>query len=349
MTIRIEDVLQRATEVNASDILITTGMPPILLIDDAMRRMGQAGLTEEETQSIVYSLLESEQIARFERERELDYSLTFREHRFRGNAFWQRGAVATALRLIPRKIPEPAALGLPPVASELAERTQGLILITGPTGHGKSTTQASLIDHINRNHHRHIITIEDPIEFVHGNRKSIIEQRELGTDTLSFPDALKHALRQAPHVILVGEMRDIETMAAALTAAETGHLVFATLHTNDAVQSVDRIIDAFPPYQQNQIRVQLSASLLAVIGQRLLPSPDGKGRVLAYEVLRNTSAVANLIRDNKTAQIGAIIDTQGRVGMVSMDATIKRLYLEGRIEEGVARRNMRHPEILFGG
>ncbi len=348
MTIRIEDVLQRATEVGASDILITAGMPPILLIDDGMRRMGQSGLTEEETQTIVYSLLESQQVARFERERELDYSITFRKHRFRGNAFWQRGAVATALRLIPREIPEPDALGLPPVAKELADRPQGLILITGPTGHGKSTTQASLVDHINRNHHRHIITIEDPIEFLHRNQKSVIEQREVGSDTLSFPDALKHTLRQAPHVILVGEMRDIETMAAALTAAETGHLVFATLHTNDAVQSIDRIIDAFPPYQQNQIRVQLSSALLAVISQRLLPAADGKGRTLAYEVMRNTNAVANLIRENKTAQIGAVIDTQGRMGMVSMDATVKRLYLEGRIAEGVARRSMHHPELLFG-
>lgn len=345
----IDVILERAKKEQVSDILITAGMPPMFIIQGEIRQLGAECLSARETRELVYSLIDDYQKARFERELELDFSLTYKgTARFRGNAFWQRGSVGAALRLIPNKIPSFASLGLPLVVREFAETSRGLILITGPTGHGKSTTQAAMIDHINRTRSRHIVTVEDPIEFVHTNLKSVIEQREVGTDTTSFASALRHVLRQAPHVILVGEMRDLETIGTALTAAETGHLVLATLHTNGAPQTIDRIIDVFPPQQQNQIRTQISSSLLGVIAQRLLPAREENHRVLACEVMRNTTAIANLIREGKTAQMPSIIETQSRVGMVSLDASIKQLFLDGRISEDTARSAMRHPQVLFG-
>lgn len=346
----IELVLERAVRENASDILLTAGMPPMLLINGKLRHLGQRGMPENEVRELLYGLLERDQIARFERERELDFSVGFGETaRFRGNAFWQRGAPGCALRLVPTAIPPMESLGLPPIIRELAEAAQGLVLVTGPTGHGKSTTQAAMIDHVNRTRACHIVTVEDPIEFLHANQRSVIEQREVGSDTLSFASALRHALRQAPHVILVGEVRDLETIATALTAAETGHLVLSTLHTNNAPQAVHRVIDVFPPHQQNQVRAQLASTLLAVVAQRLLPSKDGgERRVVAAEILVNTPAIANLIRENKVQQIDSIMETQGKQGMVSMDAAVKRLFLEGRITEETARRHMRFPQSLFG-
>ncbi len=338
-------VLARAGKENASDVLLTTGKPPVLIVSGRMNQLGNEPLHAEATRAWVHSMLNSDQIAAFEESRELDFSVTHGELRFRGNAFFQRGAVGAALRLVPNHIPALFELGLPPIVEELAEKRQGLILTTGPTGHGKSTTQAAVIDHINQTRSEHIVTIEDPIEFLHQNNKCVIEQREVGSDTRSFPTALRHVLRQAPNVILVGEMRDLETISTALTAAETGHLVLATLHTNDAPQSIDRVIDVFPPHQQNQVRAQLSASLLAIVAQRLLPGLDG-GRVLACEVLLNTSAVANLIREHKIAQIPGILEAGGKYGMITMDASIKKLYLEGFIGEDVARAAMKHPQKL---
>ncbi len=349
MPLQIEKILERAAREKASDIIVTANIPPLLMINGNIHRMGNRLLSAEDTQRLVYSLLSKNQIAKFELERDLDFSITYQdEYRFRGNCFWQLGAVGTVLRLVPRDIPPLESLGLPPVIRELAEANQGLVLISGPTGHGKSTTQAAMIDHINKTRSRHIITVEDPIEFLHTNRKSVIEQREVGTDTLSFAAALRHVLRQAPHVILVGEMRDLETIAAALTAAETGHLVISTLHTNDAAQSIDRVIDVFPPYQQNQIRAQLAACLLGIVSQRLLPRADNSGRIVAYEILRNTPAVSNLIRESKGMMIQGIIETNAKIGMISMDATLKNLYLSGQITEDVARKNMKHPQTLFG-
>ena len=349
MPLKIEKILERAAREKASDIIITTNMPALLLINGAIHRLGDRLLTSDDTQRLVYSLLEKSQIAKFELERELDFSITYQDNfRFRGNCFWQMGGVGTVLRLVPTQIPPLDILGLPPVVRELAESNQGLVMVTGPTGHGKSTTQAAMIDHINRTRSCHIITVEDPIEFLHTSRKSVIEQREVGTDTLSFGAALRHVLRQAPHVILVGEMRDLETIAAALTAAETGHLVISTLHTNDAGQSIDRVIDVFPPHQQNQIRMQLAACLRGVVAQRLLSRADNSGRIVACEILRNTPAVSNLIRESKGMMIQGIIETNAKIGMVSMDAALKNLYLSGQITEETARRHMKHPKTLFG-
>ncbi len=350
MTTGIDGILKKAAKRSASDIIITAGSPPLILKEGKMVHVSKDPMTEEQARDMVYELLSTDQVAQFERERELDFGITYQDtYRFRGNAFWQRGAVGAALRLVPTKVPAMETLHLPNVMREFADAPQGLLLVTGPTGHGKSTTQAAMIDYINRNRQCHIVTIEDPIEFVHSNVKSVIEQREVGFDTLTFTAALRHVLRQAPNVILIGEMRDLETIAIALTAAETGHLVISTLHTNDASQSIDRMVDVFPPHAQNQVRAQLSACLLGIVGQRLLPRSDGTGRVLACEILRNTPAVANLIRENKSAQLPSVIETQAKVGMISMDAAIKRLYMEGTVTEQTARRHMRHPQTLFGG
>jgi len=348
MALTVEKILERAAKEKASDVILTNGMPPLLMVNGNLHRLGDKILDSKETQTLVYAMLEKDQIARFERERELDFSISYQQFRFRGNAFWQLGTVGTALRLVPTDIPALETLGLPPVIREMADASHGLVLITGPTGHGKSTTQAAMIDHINATRSCHIVTIEDPIEFLHTSKKSVIEQREVGFDTLTFAAALRHVLRTAPHVILVGEMRDLETIGAALTAAETGHLVISTLHTNDASQSIDRVIDVFPPHQQNQIRMQLAACLLGIVAQRLLPRADGTGRVAACEILRNNSAIANLIRESKGMMIPGMIETKAKEGMISMDAAVKRLYLDGTISEETARRAMKHPQTLFG-
>jgi len=331
----------------ASDLLLTAGAPPLLRVNGELKATDYPMLSPEDNKRLVYSILSDKQKEQFEETRELDMSIGVSGgHRFRVNVYMQKGCVAAALRAIPERIPGLEELGLPKIVPKLAFRPQGLILVTGPTGHGKTTTQAAMIDLINSHKRCHIITVEDPIEYVHHHQKSVVDQRELGSDTLSFPGALKYVLRQDPDVILIGEMRDLETISSALTAAETGHLVIATLHTNDAIQTVDRIVDVFPSHQQQQIRIQLALSMLAVISQRLLPRANGKGRVLACEILRNNSAVGNLVREAKSHQIYSIMETHSKDGMITLDASIKQLYLRGIVSYDVAVNHVRHPQII---
>ena len=328
-------------------MLISAGAPPILRVNGKLFRTRNDVMTPEQTQKLVYSILSKDQQAKFEENKELDLSLAVgRAQRFRVNVYLQKGAVTAAFRPIPEKIPTLDELGLPPVVEELSKVKQGLILVTGPTGHGKTTTQASLIDLINNNREVHIITVEDPIEYLHKHKKSIVDQREVGGDTHGFNEALKYVLRQDPDVILVGEMRDLETIQAALRAAETGHLVMATLHTNDAIQSVDRVIDVFPASQQQQIRFMLSMTLLAVISQRLLPRADGKGRIVATEILKNNVAVSNLIREGKTHQVYSVMETNTKDGMMTMDKSIKALYMKGLITYDEAIGHVRNPKEI---
>jgi twitching motility protein PilT len=341
------EILKKAVGVGASDVIISAQSPPAFRVHGPLLLQGSERLTGERTQELVYGLLTPVQVAKFERHKELDFSFTLeKEHRFRANVFLQRGTVAAAFRLIASRIPSLEELCLPAVVEEFAMAPQGLVLVTGPTGHGKSTTQAAMIDLINRKKKAHIITLEDPIEFLHTNKESLIEQREVGDDTHSFAEALKHVLRQAPDVILVGEMRDAESIACALSAAETGHLVIATVHTNDAVQAIDRLLDAFPSHSQSQIRAQMSLSLLGVLAQRLLPRKGEPGRVPAVEVLRNLPAVAHLIRDQKTHQLYATLETRGKDGMRTLDSALKELYVRGWVEYEEARSRMRNPSLF---
>jgi len=343
----IHDLFELVAKEKASDLLISAGAPPILRINGQLFRSRTEPLTPEQTEKIIYDFLTEEQIKVFETYRELDFSLAVgRKHRFRVNVYRQKGAVTAALRPIPEKIPSLDELGLPAKVRELAMARQGLVLVTGPTGHGKTTTQAAIVDLINHERACHIITVEDPIEYIHSHKRSIVDQREVGGDTASFATALKYVLRQDPDVILVGEMRDLETIQAALTAAETGHLVFATLHTNDAIQTVDRIIDVFPSEQQQQVRFQLSMTMLAIISQRLLPKSDQEGRVMACEMLLNNTAIANLIRDGKTHQVYSVIETSHKEGMQTMDRSLKALYTKGLISHDDAAANMRNPKDL---
>jgi len=347
MRFDLAPIFEAAQSHGASDILLTADAPPVLRIAGELVHLEMPPLDADATRKQIYSLLSDREIAELEREGEVDFAVTVgKSARFRGNAYRQRGAVACALRLVPTRVPTFEELRLPKVLEDLSLAPQGLVLITGPTGHGKSTTQAAMVDFINRTRACHVITIEDPIEFEHHSARSIVEQREVGRDTGSFARALKHVLRESPDVILIGEMRDLETIAAALTAAETGHLVLATLHTNSAAQSIDRLIDVFPPHQQNQIRIQLSFCLLAALAQRLLPRADGKGLVLATELLRATPAVGNLIREAKGQQIASIIETQAKSGMHTLDASIKRLYREGLVTREEAQRCMANPAAL---
>jgi twitching motility protein PilT len=331
----------------ASDLLIGAGAPPMLRINGELLRTQGESLTAEESKKLVYSLLTPEQKEKFEEEKELDFSLAAgRKHRFRVNVYMQKQAVTAALRPIPDKIPRWQELGLPEYVQEIAMAKQGLVLVTGPTGHGKTSTQAAIIDIVNENRPCHVITVEDPIEFVHTHKQSIVDQREVGEDTLGFVHALKYVLRQDPDVILIGEMRDLDTIQSALRAAETGHLVLATLHTNDAIQSVDRIIDVFPAGNQAQIRFQLSMVLLAVLSQRLLPREDEDGRVLAIELLKNNTAIANLIREGKTHQVYSVMETAKQGDMTTMDRSIKDLYDDGIISYEEAVAHMRDPKEL---
>ncbi len=331
----------------ASDPLLTAGAPPLLRINGELKATEYPEITPEDNKRLVYSILSDKQRETFEETRELDMSIGVSGgHRFRVNVYMQKGCVTAAMRAIPEHMPAIDKLGLPKIVAKFAFRPQGLILVTGPTGHGKTTTQAAMIDLINTHKRCHIITVEDPIEYVHNHKKSVVDQRELGSDTLSFSGALKYVLRQDPDVILIGEMRDLETISSALTAAETGHLVIATLHTNDAIQSVDRIIDVFPANQQQQVRIQLALSMLAIVSQRLLPRANGKGRVLACEILRNNSAVGNLIREAKTHQIYSIMETHTKDGMITLDTSIKQLYLRGIVSYDVAINNVRNPQVI---
>ena len=308
---------------------------------------GYPKLTPEDTREFIYSVLSTDQRRRLETDLQLDFAFVVPgQARFRVNAYFQRGAIAAAFRLIPSEIVPIDKLGLPPIVHELARRPRGMVLVTGPTGSGKSTSLAAMIDEINQTREEHIVTIEDPIEFVHAHKRCVINQRELGNDATSFGAALKAALRQDPDVILVGEMRDLETIATALTAAETGHLVFGTLHTQDAPQTIDRVIDVFPPEQQAQIRVQLSVTLQGVITQQLLPTSDGAGRCVACEVLVPTAAVRNLIREGKIHQIPSIIQTGAAHGMQSMDSALATLVRAGKITQDLAESRSSTPDEL---
>ncbi|MFA4858720.1 MAG: type IV pilus twitching motility protein PilT [Candidatus Margulisiibacteriota bacterium] len=336
----IKKLLTLVRDENASDLHLIAGSVPILRINGALTPASKTPLDTKEVQELIYSMLSAEQIKRAEEEKELDLGYTVEGiGRFRVNVHFERGNPAAALRLIPAKIPALKELGLPQAVEDFTREPRGLVLVTGPTGSGKSTTQACMINIINNSQAKHIITIEDPIEYSHANQKSVIEQREVGFDTLSFSNALKHVLRQDPDVILIGEMRDLETIQTAITAAETGHLVISTLHTGDSAQSIDRIIDVFPPHQQNQIRQQLSLTLVGVISQQLLPKKDGSGRVVAAEVLKANGAIRNLIRKAQTHEIPSMIEIGKKFGMQTMDASLKELYTKKLIsyEDALAR------------
>ncbi|MFC5453086.1 type IV pilus twitching motility protein PilT [Paenibacillus aestuarii] len=331
-------LLRTAYESKASDLHLSVGSAPVLRVHGMLQAIPQEPLTAEDTRAMAEALLSQEQIARFREAGELDFSYELEGmSRFRINAYMQRGRVSVAIRTIPAKIPSLEQLQLPAVISQLALKPQGLVLVTGPTGSGKSSTLAAMIDYINRQEKKHIVTLEDPIEFLHQHASSVIDQREVGSDTRSFANGLRAALRQDPDVILVGEMRDLETISAAVTAAETGHLVFATLHTTDAPQTIDRIIDAFPAHQQGQIRVQLAAVLASVVSQRLFPKPGGQGRTCATEIMINTPAVANLIRSEKVHQIKSVMQTGRSQGMHTLDTSIKELMQRGLIDPLAAK------------
>jgi len=315
-------------EKGASDLHITTGSPPQLRVDGHLVPMNLPPLTAPETKQLCYSVLTDVQKHRFEEDDELDLSFGIKGlSRFRANIFMQRGAVAAAIRTIPFKILTFEELQLPPIINELVKKPRGLVLVTGPTGSGKSTTLASMIDKINSERHEHIITVEDPIEFLHHHKKCVVNQREVGADTQSFKRALKYVLRQDPDVVLIGEMRDLETIEAALQVSETGHLAFGTLHTNSAVQTINRIVDVFPPHQQTQIRAQLSFVLEGVLSQQLIPRASGQGRVLGLEVLVPNPAIRNLIREDKVHQIYSSMQTgQSKYGMQTMNQSLFELY-----------------------
>ena len=332
-------------EKGASDLHITTGSPPQLRIDGKLHPLKMPPLSPQETKQLCYSVLTDAQKHRFEETNELDLSFSVQKlSRFRGNVFIQRGNVAGAFRAIPFKILSFDELGVPPVVAELAKKPRGLILVTGPTGSGKSTTLASIINSINEGRNEHIVTIEDPIEYLHPHKGCIVNQREIGSDSASFKDALKYILRQDPDVVLIGELRDLETIEAALTVAETGHLAFATLHTNSAVQTINRIVDVFPPYQQSQIRQQLSFVLEAVMCQTLLPRANGPGRALALEVMVPNAAIRALMRDDKIHQIYSSMQVgQGKSGMQTMNQSLASL-VQRRIVDPEAAKG-RSPDI----
>lgn len=330
--IRIEPFLDEVIKRDASDLHLQVGLPPMLRIDGALKPVEEGKeLTDDQIEALIFSLLDEEQKTIYVKDKEIDFSFAYGDlGRFRVNAFHEKGNPAAALRLIPTKIRTLEELGMPKVVSGFTDIPRGLVLVTGPTGSGKSTTLAAAIDLINRNKAVHIITIEDPIEYQHHHKKSIVVQREVHFDTYSFGAALRSALREDPDVVLIGEMRDLETIATAITIAETGHLVLATLHTNNAAQSVDRMIDVFPPHQQQQIRVQLSSVLQGIVSQRLIPMVGG-GRIAAAEILVVTPAVRNIIRESKTHQLDAVIQTGAEHGMQSMDKTLVTLIHEGKI------------------
>ena len=348
MQLDFADVLLEVIDRRASDLHLTAGAPPTVRVRGRLAPMdGFPVLTPNDTREIVYSILSEGQRQKFENNWQLDFAYQIPGRgRFRVNAYFQRSAVGAAFRLIPFDVVPLETLGLPPVVAEFANKPRGLVLVTGPTGSGKSTTLASLIDVINASREEHIMTIEDPIEFLHHHKKCIVNQRELGSDATSFGDALKAALRQDPDVILVGEMRDLETIGTAMTAAETGHLVFATLHTQDTPQTIDRIIDVFPPEQQGQVRAQLSVALQGIMTQTLLPTADGAGRCVAAEVLVPTPAVRNLIREAKTHQIYSVLQTGASHGMQTMDASLAQLVRAGKVTRQLAESRAHAPEEL---
>jgi twitching motility protein PilT len=344
----VGELLQHVLDLNASDLHITSGTSPVVRVNGQLRRLDQyPKMMPEQLQRMIYSVLTQKQRERLEQDLELDASYALPgKARFRVNVYFQRDALGAAFRLIPYEIKTIEELGMPRQTEDFARLPRGLVLVTGPTGSGKSTTLAALVDVVNREQTSHIMTVEDPIEFLHRHKSCVVNQREVGHDTHSFADALKHVLRQDPDVILVGEMRDLETISTAITAAETGHLVFATLHTQDAPQTIDRIIDVFPPFQQQQIRVQLSTTLQGVVTQQLVPTADGRGRQVAAEVLVATPAVRNLIREAKVHQIYSTMQAGGKFGMQTMDQHLAQLVKADKITYEAAANACHRQEEL---
>lgn len=333
----LEEILTIGKEQNASDVHLTVGVPPKIRINGKLVALPYDRLLPPDTQAYAEEIMNEKQMATFLEKGEHDMSFSIRSlGRYRVNAFHQRGSIALALRIVGTEIPDPLKLGVPHSVIDLYSRKRGLILVTGPTGSGKSTTLAAIIDKINKCREAHIITLEDPIEYLHSHQMSIVNQREIGIDSQSYANALRAALREDPDVILVGEMRDFETISVAITAAETGHLVLSTLHTIGAASTVDRVIDVFPPHQQQQIRVQFANVLEAVISQQLVPTSDGQGRVAAFEVLHANHAVRNLIREGKSHQLMSVMQTNRKMGMMPMDEALQELYLQGRISREMA-------------
>src|SRR5919109_327516 len=346
----IDELLEHMVERSASDLHVTVGTPPSIRVRGEMQRLeGYESLTPEETQQLLYRILSSEQQKQLELKRQLDFSYSIPGlARFRVNVYFQREAIGAAFRLIPTELKTLEELGIPSALHQLAEKPRGLVLVTGPTGSGKSTTLAALIDEINRNRAEHILTIEDPIEFLHRHKRCIVNQREIGPDATTFADALRAALRQDPDVILVGEMRDLETIATALTAAETGHLVFGTLHTQSAPSTIDRIIDVFPAEQQEQVRIQIANSLQGVVTQALLPTADGMGRIPALEILLPDDAVRNLIRQGKVEQIYSVMQTNTTRGMQTMEQSLADLIQRQVVTLEVGLTRSSRPAQLIG-
>lgn len=337
-------------EQKASDLHITVGNPPMIRLHGSIRKISEDAqpLSREEVHSLIYDILSEEQRKRLERDKEVDFALELKNvGRFRVNVFYTRRGEGAAFRYIPSEIKSFAELKLPEeTLKQICSRKKGLVLVTGPTGSGKSTTLAAMVDYINSTRDDHIITIEDPIEFVHEHKRCIVNQREVGTHTHSFANALRSALREDPDVILVGEMRDLETISLALTAAETGHLVLATLHTISAPKTVDRVIDVFPPEQQQQVRVMFAETILAVISQVLLKKIDGTGRIAALEIMIATPAIKSLIRENKTHQLPSIIQTSQKMGMMNMDQVLKNLVMQGKVSLNEAKMYATNPDLF---
>jgi len=343
----IQDILKQVVAAGASDLHLSVGLPPVARIDGQLENLDYPALDPNTSRELIYSILSQDQRQKLETDWEVDLSYSlYGRARFRVNAYFERGSLSAALRTVPMNIKTVEELGLPQVVHSFCHKPRGFILVTGPTGSGKSTTLAAIIDEINQKRSDHIVTIEDPIEFLHEHKGCVVNQREVGTDTKAFPVALRSALRQDPDIILIGEMRDLETIQIALTAAETGHLVFATLHTQDAPQTIDRMIDVFPPHQQEQIRVQIAATLEGVVTQQLLPKTTGQGRVAACEVLITTPAVRNLIREGKTHQLYTVMQTGAQQGMQTMNAALAYLVRKGDITKELALRRSSSPEDL---
>lgn len=343
----IMEILQKTVDLKASDLHITVALPPMMRINGDLKPYGDQPLTPDDTITVARQILSDKQLEILESEGEVDLSYVIPNvSRFRVNVYKQRGSLSIAFRVIWIKIPTLEQLGFPDVLKELALKPRGLILVTGPTGSGKSTTLAAMVNHVNQNRSCHILTLEEPIEYLHKHGKCMINQREVGSDSASFASGLRAALREDPDVILVGEMRDLETIATAITAAETGHLVLSTLHTIGAAQTIDRIIDVFPPHQQQQIRIQLAGVLEGVISQQLLPTADNRGRVAALEIMVTNNAISNLVREGKTHQIPTVIQTSGKLGMKTMDYALSELVRQGKITRDEANIRSVDPEML---
>ncbi len=343
----IEELLNTAKERGASDLHVTVGIPPKIRVNGELTDMDYPRMLPQDVEAVIKPTMSEKVKQAFREKGEIDYAYSISGlGRYRVNVFRQRGSIAFVMRLVGTAVPQAAALGVPDSVVELTGKKRGLVLVTGPNGSGNSTTLASLIDTINSNYNSHIITLEDPIEYLHNHKKSVVNQREIGLDTQGYARALRSALREDPDVILVGEMRDLDTISTAITAAETGHLVFSTLHTIGAANTIDRVIDVFPPHQQQQIRIQLASVLEAVVSQQLIPLQNGRGRVAAFEVMHATIAVKNLIREAKTHQIDSIIQTSRKLGMQTMDDAIYELYLKRKIDAERALTFAQDPAAL---